>query len=128
MAVTTVNAVVADVMFMTELNGLLLFEKLSGQIRRPGHLCVDIKRYSGQYNNHHHADAGNVVCTSIKKLPPSLLSLAERVVKVPLLPNLVRSGWVPMRLSYLVENKTAVKLAKILLNIIISANQTINLI
>jgi hypothetical protein len=73
-AIAAINAVIADVVFMTELDRLLLFEELTCQVRRSCYLGVYVKRYSGKYNNHHHAYPGYVVCTSVKELRHLLLS------------------------------------------------------
>jgi hypothetical protein len=93
MAITAIDTIVAHVMLVTELDRLLFFEELSRQVCRPCDLCVNVKRYSGKYNNHHHADPGYVVCTSIKELRHSVdLSLANKYLKSHQDPNLRNGG------------------------------------
>jgi len=66
--ISTVDAVVPRVMFMTELNGLLLFEVTPRDIRGPGNLRVDQKCRRAKNSHRHHADPGYIVCTFVKEL------------------------------------------------------------
>jgi hypothetical protein len=74
MTITAIDPVVADMMLMAELNRLLLFEVLACDVRRSRKLGVKVERSDRQYNNHHHTDPRNVVCTLIKELRHSFLS------------------------------------------------------
>lgn len=68
MTIAAVNAVIADVVLVAELDGLLLLHITSSQIGRPGDLRVREERSAGQYGHHDHTDPRDVVCTLIKKL------------------------------------------------------------
>jgi len=68
MTVPTINAVIADVMFMAELDRLLLFKIAAGEVRRTRNLRINVKRSSGENNPGDHADACDVVCTFMKEL------------------------------------------------------------
>src|SRR5688572_15159162 len=68
MAVTAIDTIVADVMLVTELNRLILFDVNACQIRRSGDLCVGKKRGAGEQGGGDHADPGDIVCTLVKEL------------------------------------------------------------
>ena len=68
MTIAAVYAVVADVMLVTELDGLHLFHITPGQIRRPRELGISKAGHASQYNRRDHADPGDIICTFLKKL------------------------------------------------------------
>lgn len=68
MTIPAINAVIAHVMFMAELDRLLFLEITPGEVRRPRDLCVNVKCGSRQNDRHDHADPGNVICTLVKEL------------------------------------------------------------
>jgi len=67
-AVTTINTVVAGVMLVAELNRLLLFHVLSGQVARPGELRVNETGRRRQNDRHDDAYFCDVICCSMKNL------------------------------------------------------------
>lgn len=66
--IAAINAVIADMVLMAELNRLLLFQIAPGQIRRASELRVRKERRSAQHYCHDHADLGNIICTLRKNL------------------------------------------------------------
>lgn len=66
--VTTIDAVITDVMLVTELYRLLSLKIATGQVRRSGDLRIDVKRRPRKNNAEDHAYPGDVVCTLMKKL------------------------------------------------------------
>jgi hypothetical protein len=68
MTVTTVDAVVARMVFVAELHGLLFFDVATGQIRRPRDLRVNVARHARQNNGGDHTDSSDIICAFMKKL------------------------------------------------------------
>jgi hypothetical protein len=66
--VSTIDAVVADVVLVAKLNRLLLLQVPARQVRRSGDLRVNVKSRPRKNNAENHADPGDVVCTLMKKL------------------------------------------------------------
>ena len=67
-AITAIDAVIADVVLMAELDRLLDLLITSGQIRGPRYLRVRKERRSRDHSHHDHTDPSNVVRTLVKKL------------------------------------------------------------
>lgn len=77
--VTAVDAIVTDVVLMTELHRLLLFEIAARQIRRASDLRINIKRRPCKNDAEYHAYARDVVCTLMKKLRHYQVSRTRRL-------------------------------------------------
>lgn len=67
-AISTIDTVVAYVMFVAELDRLLYLVIASGKVRRAGDLGVRKKSGSAQYHGDDHADLGNIVRTFVEDL------------------------------------------------------------
>src|SRR4030095_1520280 len=68
MAITAINAVVADVVFMTELNGLLALDVLAGVPARASDLCGHPKRRREHKDSAENRRARQVVRTMTENL------------------------------------------------------------
>lgn len=66
--ITAINAVVADVMLVAELNRLLPLDIAACQVRRACDLRVTQKGSARSNSSQNHADSGDIVSTLIKKL------------------------------------------------------------
>lgn len=85
MAITTIYTVIADVVFMAELNRLLLFKIATRKVRRPCNLRVHEERRPCEQRRRDHGDPSDIVRTLVKKLCHLSISLApvrKRVAKV----------------------------------------------
>jgi hypothetical protein len=74
--------------FMAELNRLLLFHVSAGQVGRAGNLRVNVERGSRKHRAEDHADPGYIVCTLMEKLchretPSNLSREATRNRRLP---------------------------------------------
>jgi hypothetical protein len=68
MAIPAVNAIVTNVVFMAELDRLLLLKISASQVRGACHLRIDIKSKAAEQHHKNHADPCNVIRTLMKEL------------------------------------------------------------
>ncbi len=78
MTIAAINAVVARMVFMAELDGLLPFRVTSGQIRRTCNLRINKKRYASEKYCNDYTYFRNIVCCAMKYLC-HFLSLAHNL-------------------------------------------------
>jgi len=76
--VTTIDAVVARVVLVTELHRLLLFQIATRQIRRASDLRINIERRPCKNDAEYHAYSRDVICTLVKKLRHYQVSRTRR--------------------------------------------------
>ena len=120
--ISAVDAVITDVVFVTELHRLLLFQVSAREIRRAGDLRINIKRRSRKNDAKDHAYPRDVICTLVKKLRHYQVSRTRRLPMAK--PHRMPGGW-GRRAQYLRtvnDEKVSVKLLPILLNVLESAN------
>lgn len=67
-AIAAIDAVVANVVFVAELNWLLFFDKLPGQVRRAGELRERKATQGRQHYTCNNANSGDIIRAFIKKL------------------------------------------------------------
>src|SRR5215204_4633523 len=83
MTITTIDAVVTDVVFVTELHGLLSFQISICQIRRTRNLRVGIACHTRQNDRYGNACLSNIICSAMKYLCHLVMSETLKVIVRP---------------------------------------------